>query len=204
METISLGLAWLVWCLLHSLLVHPPVEQRLQRLLGAGRKYYRLLYNLFALLSLVPVGLLFRFADKTPVLVWPDWLRPLQWGFWLAAALLVVAAARVYDLPEFLGTRQISAGASRNTAAGSANDGELCTTGVLRFSRHPWYLAGLILLWSRSLTVRDVVTNVLLTLYLLVGMRLEERKLLHTFGREYREYRKQVPLLWRLFPKSRR
>ena len=203
MATISLGLAWLVWCLLHSLLVHPPVEKKLQRLLGAGGKYYRLLYNLFALFSLVPVGLLFWSADKTPVLIWPDWLRPLQWGFWLAAALLVVAAARVYDLTEFLGIRQVREAEPRDTDGGSANDGELHTNGVLGFSRHPWYLAGLILLWSRSLTVRDVVTNVLLTLYLLIGMILEERKLLQTFGREYQEYRSQVPMLWRFFPKSR-
>lgn len=203
MNLMALALAWLLWCLLHSLLIHPPVENRLRRLLGDWEDYYRLLYNLFALVSLVPVGFIFWFADNTSVLVWPLWLRPLQWGCWLAAVSLFFAAGRVYHLPDFFGVRQVQGKNEKKAASGSSNDGGLRTTGVLRFSRHPWYLAGLILLWSRSLTMRDLVTSVLLTLYLLIGMMLEERKLVQKFGREYREYQRQVPLLWKFFPKSK-
>lgn len=191
MKFVCLALAWGVWCGLHSLLIHPPVERRLASLLGRWQGSYRLLYNLIALLTLIPVAALYFSAETVPVLVWPLWLQPLQWICWFAVAALTFAAARVYDMPSFLGLRQL-----RSPVA--AEDAGLVVTGVLRYSRHPWYLAGLLLLWSRDLAVRDLVTNGILTAYLLIGLWLEERKLLNQFGTSYQEYRQQVPMLWSL------
>ena len=204
MNLFFLGLAWVFWCLLHSLLIHPPIERRLKRMLGVWQNAFRLLYNLFALVSLVPVGMIYWTADSTPVLIWPDWLHPLQWLCWLAAAYLVLAAARVYDTASFLGTRQLRQQDPGGVVSNASNDSGLQMNGVLRYSRHPWYLAGLILLWSRSLTARELLTSILLTLYLLIGMVLEERKLVREFGRAYRDYQRQVPMLWRFFPRAKR
>ena len=197
MTLIWLALAWGIWCGLHSLLIHPPVEQRLSAAIGRWQESYRLLYNLFALLTLAPVGALYFVADPSPVLLWPSWLKPLQWLCWGAAAALTYAAARVYDMPSFLGIRYLSrAGDARGGTEASGGAG-LAMTGILSHSRHPWYLAGFLLLWSRDLAARDLVTNCLLTAYLLIGIWLEERKLLRQFGDAYQAYRQQVPMLWR-------
>jgi protein-S-isoprenylcysteine O-methyltransferase Ste14 len=188
--------AWTAWCGLHSLLIHPPFESRLQARLGRHRSAYRLLYNLAAAISLLPVGLVFLQTDATPVLVWPWWLNPVKWFCWIAAAVLTWAGSRVYDTALFLGVRQWREGAANVPGPGLSASSGFVADGVLRFTRHPWYLAGLLLLWSRDLAVRDLVTSVLLTIYLLVGIHLEERKLLHRFGPAYRRYQRAVPMLW--------
>ncbi len=191
-----LTVAWSAWCLLHSLLAHLPVERRLAGLLGAYRGAYRLLYNLVAVLSLLPVALAYLAAEASPALSWPVWLLPLKLLGWLLAAGLIGAGARVYDTAAFLGLAQLDLAQAPSAEPHAAGANGLVTAGILRYSRHPWYLAGLLLLWCRDLTVRDLVTNLLLTAYLLAGLLLEERKLLRTFGEEYRHYQTQVPMLW--------
>ncbi len=198
MTLIWLALAWGIWCSLHSLLIHPPVEQRLAAALGRWQESYRLFYNLFALLTLAPVGILYFVADPRPVLLWPPWLQPLQWLCWGAVAALTYAAARVYDMPTFLGIRHLRRSGDARGGAETSGDAGLAMTGILSRSRHPWYLAGFLLLWSRDLAARDLVTSCLLTVYLLIGIWLEERKLLRRFGDAYQAYRQQVPMLWRL------
>ena len=194
-----LVLVWIAWCLLHSLLIHPPVENRLLIRLGRGRYAYRLLYNLIAVLTLIPVGLTYLHTTATPVLIWPVWLIPLQWACWLAAAMLLWAGTQVYDTARFLGFRQWQDRSADAPGTGLAGNSGLVTSGILGRSRHPWYLAGLLLLWSRNLTVGDLVTSVVLTAYLLVGILLEERKLVRQFGAEYRRYQQRVPMLWNPF-----
>ena len=191
-----MALAWILWCGLHSVLIHPPVEERLTAAFGRRREMYRLLYNLIALLTLVPVGFFYVAADATPLFSWPAWLKPLQWLCWCVVAAVTYAAARVYDMSHFLGFRQLHSTRTNSAAVPESDDAGLVVVGILRFSRHPWYLAGLLLLWSRDLFLRDLVTNSLLTVYLLVGIILEERKLLRQFGAAYEAYRQQVPMLW--------
>jgi protein-S-isoprenylcysteine O-methyltransferase Ste14 len=41
----------------------------------------------------------------------------------------------------------------------------------------------------------DVVTNVVLTIYVIIGTKLEERKLVLEFGDTYIQYQKEVPML---------
>lgn len=197
-------LAWIAWCFLHSLLIHPPVENWLLMRLGRGRHAYRLLYNLVAVLTLIPVGLVYLHSAATPVLVWPVWLTPLQWVCWLAAAALFWAGMQVYDTARFLGFRQWKDRSVASPGTGLARNSGLVTSGILAHSRHPWYLAGLLLLWSRNLTAGDLATSVVLSVYFLTGILLEERKLTQQFGSEYRRYRQRVPMLWTPFRKPGR
>ena len=61
--------------------------------------------------------------------------------------------------------------------------------------RHPMYLALIIYLWCQTFRVVDIVINSLLTIYVIVGTMLEERKLVLEFGDEYIKYKKEVPML---------
>ncbi len=93
---------------------------------------------------------------------------------------------------QFLGLRQIIMGTSQSVLT---ETGKLETTGILGITRHPWYLGTIMLIWARGLDVSALITNVTITIYLIVGTFLEEGKLLIEYGEEYREYQKKVSML---------
>jgi protein-S-isoprenylcysteine O-methyltransferase Ste14 len=98
---------------------------------------------------------------------------------------------------QFLGIRQISQERSGNAMTES---GEFDSSGVLGVVRHPWYLAVFILLWASDLSLAEIIINLVLSVYLVIGTFLEERKLVLEFGDKYKVYQRQVsmfiPLKW--------
>ena len=99
---------------------------------------------------------------------------------------------RHYDIHQILGVKQIRDG----TADMAITDtGELDTSGVLGVTRHPWYLATMLLIWARQMDISAIIVNVILTVYLIVGTCLEEKKLVREFGENYRSYQKKVSML---------
>ena len=80
---------------------------------------------------------------------------------------------------------------------------ELKRNGLLGLVRHPMYLALILYLWCQTFRIMDLVINTLLTLYVLIGTWLEERKLVLEFGEAYLRYQRQVPMLIP-FAKSKR
>ena len=77
----------------------------------------------------------------------------------------------------------------------SATPVELKRNGLLGMVRHPMYLALILYLWCHHFRMMDLVVNTLLTLYVLIGTWLEERKLVLEFGEAYLRYQRQVPML---------
>jgi protein-S-isoprenylcysteine O-methyltransferase Ste14 len=57
-----------------------------------------------------------------------------------------------------------------------------------------------LLIWAGELDVAALVSNGVLTVYIVIGTLLEERKLVHEFGDAYRGYQGRVsmfiPLKW--------
>jgi protein-S-isoprenylcysteine O-methyltransferase Ste14 len=70
---------------------------------------------------------------------------------------------------------------------------KLITRGIYGEIRNPQFLAGLLLLWARDLTCTGLVINIVLSLYLISGAFIEERRFLHKFGKDYVRYRSHVP-----------
>lgn len=95
----------------------------------------------------------------------------------------------------FLGLRQLFSSRKHRVLTKS---GEFKADGLLRLIRHPWYLAAIILIWSRSqsVTTAELVTDLVFTLYLIIGTVLEERKLVRQFGEHYRQYQQEVSMLF--------
>ncbi len=187
---------WLFYALLHSLLAANRSKRAAQRRFPRQYRCYRLCYNLLAaVLLLPPLALL---AGYPPAPLW-RWTPPLSW-FADAAALLALAgflwSLRYYDMAEFLGTRQW-----RRPAADSLDQAPLTLSPLHRWVRHPWYFFALVILWTREMNAALLLTAVLLTLYLIVGSRLEENKLIALYGDSYKRYRALVPgllpLPWR-------
>jgi methanethiol S-methyltransferase len=187
-----LSLFVIAWCVLHSAMISASVIGYLRKNFGAIFRFYRIFFNLVAILTLIPVSL-FAYSIRTqPIFHWSGYLRIGQVFLLVASVLLFFLGGRHYDVRQLLGIKQIKEGTSNKAITDS---GELDTSGVLGITRHPWYLATIILIWVRQLDVSAIFVNVILTSYLIVGTYLEENKLVREFGEKYLIYQKRVSML---------
>ena len=180
-------LAIVLWGIIHSLLASLGLKDFLRRALGNGfMRFYRLLYNLFAVVSITPaLYLMGSLPNKTLYRV------PVPWSYLMLtgqgiSVLLLFAAVLQTDVLAFVGLRQLF----------EEEKGNLVKNGLYRIVRHPLYTFSLSILWlSPSLSMNSFVVYVALTAYILIGIIFEERKLLREFGQEYAHYRSVTPML---------
>ncbi len=191
-DHLRVALVWGAYLALHSAMISITVTTYLKRRLGDGYRFYRLFFNTFALVTLVPVVLYTRSVQGAPLLVWEGPLAVLRWAMVAAGVALLVAGSLHYDMQQFLGVRQIREGARHAlvNASGSIDD-----SGILGLIRHPYYSATILLFWAGDLTTTSLVVNAVVTVYVVVGTCLEERKLLLELGQGYRDYQARVSML---------
>ena len=194
---ILLAVLWVGWCGLHSLLITPAVTGRIQNRWGRYFAYYRLGYNLFSLGTLLPLWAYTKSLSNLRGTLWPWPYSLVQVLIALLGVAAFIAGGRAYDLPFFLGLRQIKD--SRATSLLSA-PGPLKTSGILEMVRHPWYTGGLLLIWAQKMDRPILIMSLILSVYFIVGALLEERKLRRIYGQVYRDYQQEVsmffPLKW--------
>lgn len=160
--------------------------------MGAYFAFYRLGYNLLSLVLFSAALYFTKTLDSELVIKFaPPWTI-LQQGFLLASGMVIIWAFLSYDALEFVGIRQIM-NYGRNTVL--AEPKTITQKGLLGIVRHPMYLATIVFVWSLNSTRVDILTHLILTLYLVIGLRLEERKLTKEFGLAYTRYQKEVPAL---------
>jgi protein-S-isoprenylcysteine O-methyltransferase Ste14 len=162
---------------------------------GSRFRYYRLAYNLFAIVSLIPVLLYTHSIRQTPFFIWDGYLLPIKYLLLATGMFIFISGAMHYDMFTFLGLRQVREKVNHNLINAS---GELDSNGILGFVRHPFYTAIFPLIWATNLDTTTLIVNVILSLYVIVGTILEERKLITEFGDEYRDYQKKVSMLFPL------
>lgn len=188
MSVFWLVLAILAWGVVHSLLASLAVKSALQARLGAGlMRLYRLAYNIFALLSFLPILWLVAFLPDRSLYQVPAPWSYLMLGVQALAAFLLIAGVLQTDTFSFIGIRQLIQ---------EEKPVSLMTGGLYRYVRHPLYSAGLLFLWvSPVMTVNSLTMTLGLTVYIVIGAMFEERKLLREFGNAYAEYGRVTPML---------
>jgi methanethiol S-methyltransferase len=198
-DYIVLALLWAGYCAVHSWLISIGVTRFFQSALGTKYRFNRLFYNVFSLVTLIPLLLYsnsLRFKGPE-VFTWAGNWRIAHYSLALLAVVLIIGGLRHYSMNQFLGIQQIR---NLRIAGAMTQSGDFDSSGVLGLTRHPWYVAVFILIWVGDLYVGTVVINAVLTAYLVVGTILEERKLILEFGDKYREYQRNVsmfiPLKW--------
>lgn len=182
------ALFWLSFGLGHSLLADARVKARLKPYFRAG---YRLAYNLFALLhiALVVAAGWWMLGDGA-LFTRPGWLIAAQGVMALLGAGVLVLALLRYDLGRLAGTAQLRASAQNKFLD---DEEPLRLSGFHRYVRHPLYAGAFLLLWGRIADEFTLATAAWASLYLWIGSRFEERRLLARFGEAYARYREQVP-----------
>lgn len=194
---ILLAVMWSVYCAVHSLMIAPPFLGWVRERFPDGHRFHRLGFNIFSILTLIPVAAYSLTLTSSPLFEWDGRLRWLQALMVLTGVGLLWAGARAYDFKEFMGLAQI---ASPDTCRSIGAHCELNTSGVLGLLRHPWYTAAFFLLWARDLDPTAIVTNTVLSVYIVIGTLLEERKLIAAYGQAYRDYQQNVsmflPVKW--------
>lgn len=193
----ALIISFTLWALGHSLTAGRRFKALVRRQIGerAYEGLYRLAYNLFAVLTLLPV--LYVLWTQVPARVVWQIPAPFHWGAIAVQGIgvigLIVALLQT-DVWEFAGIRQ-----AVNYLSGSERiqpRGELVTGGAYALVRHPLYFFSLLVIWFNPvITVQALFANILATIYLWAGSRVEERRLADTFGQKYEAYRERVPHL---------
>lgn len=172
----------------HSGMLRRSFRARLARVLPG---YYQPV--LYAILSGVVLSLLPLLWQRGPDLLT---LRgPLRWlvrgAFFAAMAGMVwgFGSLRHFDP---LGAGPVLAHLRSRPAPAT----RLIIRGAYRWVRHPIYSSFLLMIWaSPDVTADRLLFNLLWSVWMVVGTRLEERDLAADFGEAYREYQRSVPML---------
>ena len=187
-----LSILWICWCTMHSLLISPGVIAFFKSTLKEKFAYYRLYYNAFSFITLLPISMYHFNLPEVVYFNWPGFWLLLKIALYIAAFILFYSGYQVYDLQYVLGLKQI-----REFSEGRSQEAmDFKTSGILEYVRHPWYSAGILLVWAFG-NISDVslVIKVILTLYFIIGTKLEEQKLIAEIGEPYRQYCRRVPML---------
>ena len=184
---IRLILVVLLWGILHSILASLKAKKLAGGWIGTRwMRFYRLLYNFLAVLTLIPIlGLAAVTPDRKLYLVPFPWSGLMVIGEILAVVALLVGFLQTGAM-DFIGLRQL--GESKQPA-------RLTTGGLYRYVRHPLYSAGLAFIWLLPyMTANVLAINIGLTVYVVVGAFFEERKLRSEFGLQYSNYVTVTPM----------
>jgi protein-S-isoprenylcysteine O-methyltransferase Ste14 len=183
-----LVMAWILFGLVHSLTAAEPVKRFFFARMGRWALYYRLSYSVLALLSLVAV-LAWQLSFPSPVIAS---FPVLQYVVGLLAGLPGILLMFVSIRKYFFNLSGVGVFWGKEDTTGLELDG------LHRYTRHPLYLGTLLFIWSLFFffpLLSNLLSCLIITLYTLLGARLEERKLLIEFGPAYAAYQKRVPML---------
>lgn len=190
---------FLLFAGIHSFLATDYFKSRAERLLGKGFRFYRLIYSLISIPAFAPAFLVWiEYSGSTPhVYSIPQWMYPVIILIRLLALGMFAYAAFQTDILEFIGIKRMQ----------EKTKNILITGGAYGIVRHPLYVSGIILLITKmEMSLLDVIAVVLVSIYLIIGAFIEERRLLSAFGDEYRKYRQRVsmfiPVKWVLNRRS--
>ena len=182
---IILALLWLTYGLVHTVLAMNSVKEFFKGI----TRYYRLIYNILAVLLILPI-LNYQFSIPSQPLLEKSLLNQILGGLMMTSGLFLAYKALIsYNLAEFIGTQSLR----QSSAPSTFNQDELSS-----IVRHPLYLGILVFLWGWfgfSGLLSSLVTALSLTIYIRIGIYFEEKKLVEQFGKVYEDYQKKVPML---------
>ena len=185
--------AWILFCLLHSVLASHRFKQFAQRVMGTGYEFYRLYYTIFASLSFFAV-LIYNVTIPSRKLFSSSVISLTVGLIICAVGLAIMGVCIVKYFMQLSGLR----GLIENT-----HTNDLMITGIHKIVRHPLYSGTFMFIWGLLIALPYVsllIADLIITAYTLIGLKLEEKKLQKEFGDAYQLYKQRVPMLFPNLP----
>ena len=192
MKYLLIALMWTGYCLLHSFLISIRFTDLVTRLLKDYYAFYRIFYVFISLVLLIPLINYTAQLDNNVIIIYDPPLNIVRYVL-ISGSLLMFFWAFFfnYDSLSFFGIRQaLNFGKIRKINPSE----EVKRDGLLGIIRHPMYLSLIIYLWCQTFRMSDIVVNIVLTIYIVIATRLEEKKLVLEFGDTYVKYQQEVPM----------
>jgi protein-S-isoprenylcysteine O-methyltransferase Ste14 len=187
-QHIILAVLWIIFCVLHSLLASIKVKQWIAKGSGNFFKYFRLYYTLFAFINFAIV-LFYQITIPSPYIFSPT-VASYSLGIFMGSlglGLMTICIKKYFANLSGLKTLFVDEIKTGNS---------LLITGVHRYMRHPLYTGTFLFIWGLFIFLpyaSILISNFIITVYTLIGIRFEEEKLTREFGNSYEEYKKKVP-----------
>jgi len=183
-----LAVLWIMYCVLHSVLAARSVKQKLKASMNQNFKYYRLVYTVFAFVFFAAI---LYYEIRLPTIQFFNRVQLVFYsGILIGSAGLVLMSVCIFKY--FMGLSGLRSLFKESTSA------KLMVTGIHRFVRPPLYLGTFAFIWGLFLIIPFLslfISNTIITIYTLVGISLEEKKLVAEFGESYLNYQATVPKL---------
>jgi protein-S-isoprenylcysteine O-methyltransferase Ste14 len=192
MKYLLIALLWTGYCSLHSFLISIRFTDLMTRLLKNYYAFYRIFYVFISLVLLIPLINYTAQLDNNVIIIYGPSLNIIRYVLISGSLLMFFWAFFLnYDSLSFFGIRQaLNFGKIKKINPSE----EVKRNGLLGIVRHPMYLSLIIYLWCQTFRMSDIVVNIVLTIYIIIATRLEEKKLVLEFGDTYVKYQQEVPM----------
>ena len=185
---IILAVLWIVYCVLHSLFASLAFKKWMETLTDKHFRLYRLYYTLFAFISLTGI-ILYQFSISQKIIFKSNSFTLAIGSLVSITGLIIMAICIRKYFMQFSGLRSLIENNAGN---------KLMVTGIHKHVRHPLYSGTFLFIWGFLLLLPYwslLITCSIITLYTLIGIRLEENKLIREFGKPYEDYQNEVPMI---------
>lgn len=174
----------------HSGMARQAFKRRLKELLPPSAER-----STYVLISALILFLIFGLWRPMPEVVWSISSEPafsiLMALFWIGWAIVFLSTWMI-DHFDLFGLKQVIG----NWHGQAETTPTFATPFFYKAVRHPLYLGLLLAFWATPvMTLGHLLFAVLTTLYIFIGIWLEERDLVSLFGDKYREYQRRVPMV---------
>jgi protein-S-isoprenylcysteine O-methyltransferase Ste14 len=183
-----LTVAWILFCLLHSVFAALWFKEKAKKWMGDQFKFYRLYYTVFAFVSLAVIISILLITPAYPLFT--KGTETLVSGCIVSiSGLAVMSVCIIKYFMQLSGIKGLIENKTHN---------ELMITGIHRFVRHPLYSGTFVFIWGLLIIfpyLSSLIADIVVTIYTLIGLHFEEKKLLREFGQKYADYKKRVPMI---------
>ena len=198
--------ATIIYGELHSLLCLPQAKQAARKIVGEryGRGFYRLFFNLQALVTTVALVLFVMSRPQKPLYRASKIGHVLHWALQLGALCVALSSVKELRFRRFSGVEGVQDALNKaediaqpETQTPDGGDGLDYERGPYRWSRHPLEWAPLVLLWATPLLKTNWLGfNLAATIYMIFGVLQEEKRLAAKGGEAWKRYCSRVGVVF--------
>ncbi|MEO6220296.1 MAG: isoprenylcysteine carboxylmethyltransferase family protein [Ginsengibacter sp.] len=186
-QHLLLAFFWICYCFIHSFFASTVFKLFVEKRSGKLYRYYRLSYSIFALITLIFL-LWYQFSFLSPQLYHSTVINYLSMILVIPGILIMIISIYKYF-------RLLSGIRSLYVPQPSP---QLRIDGIHQYLRHPLYLGTLLFTWGIFFIfplLNNFIAVAVLSIYIFIGIKLEEKKLVQEFGESYKAYQVQVPMI---------